>query len=151
MNPYIINVDNGKIVNPTEIFGKDAKRLMTACKTAFHNSLPSGSYEGCYRSPFRPTLKDICEISKRESLSISKAYKKVMEEWEAANPEEVAKEQISRKAWEEMRDQQFCIIYGIARRHGLYLDWHGKGKADCCLDQWTICKKNEHIARICCM
>lgn len=149
MTPNIINLGNGNIVNPAEIFGKDAKRLMAACETAFHNSLPGACYKSCYRSPIRPTLKDISKMHKEESLG--RAYRKAVEEWEVANPEEIAKEQASRKVWETMLDKQFRIIYGIARRHGLYLDWHGKGKAACCPDQWTIYKHNEPIARIYCM
>lgn len=150
--PCIINVDTFTLVNPAEIFGKDANRLLKACNSAFHNWLPSGKYEGCYRSPSRPTLRDVREtinISKGDSLIA--AYKAAMVAWESANPEEVAKEHLSRKEWEDNRDKQFRIIYGIARRHGLYLDWHGTSSAACCGDQWTIYKHNERIARIYCL
>ena len=150
--PYIIDVDTFTPVDPAEIFGKDANRLLEACNKAFHNWLSSGEYEGCYHSPSRPTLRDIRKIhdsSKGETLFAT--YESVMTEWETANPEEVAKEQLSRKEWEENRDRQFRIIYGIARRHGLYLDWHGHSSGSCCGDQWTVYKHNNRIARICCV
>ena len=148
--PYIINVETFTIVDPAEIFGKDANRLLEACNRAFHNWLRK--YEGCYRSPSRPTLGDV-----RKTLNISNgdsffaAYKAAMTAWESANPKEVAKEHLSRKEWEEIRDKQFRIIYGIARRHGLYLEWHGTSSAACYGDRWTIYKHNECIARLCCM
>ena len=151
MDPYIINVDTFTIVDPVEIFGKDAKRLLAACNIAFHNWLPSGRYEGCYCSPSRPTLSDF-----RETFDISKggsliaAFKAKMAAWESDNPEEVAKEQLSRKKWEDNCDKQFRIIYGIAKRHGLYIKWHGNS-SPCCGDQWTIYKHNDRIARICCL
>ena len=150
--PYIIDPDTHTIIDPAEIFGKDAKSLLTACHNAFRNWLPSNEYEGCYRSPSRPTLRDLRKtISISGGDTLSAAYKAAMDAWESANPEEAAKEQLSRKEWENNRDKQFRIIYGIARRHGLYLDWNGTGKAACCGDQWTIYKHHERIARICCL
>lgn len=147
---YIVNVDNDTIVNPTEIFGKDANRILEACYSAYRNWLHK--YEGCYRSPFRPTLNDVRKtgnFSKGESLIA--IYRTTLDAWESANPKEVAKEQISCKEWENNRDKQFCIIYGIARRHGVYVDWHGTGSVVCCGDQWTIYKHNKRIARIFCV
>lgn len=150
--PYIINPDNFTLIDPAEIFGKDAKPLLTACRIAFRNWLPSDKSKNCYLSPYRPTLNDI-----RRTINISKgndfitAYRAAMSEWEANYPEEAAKEQLSLKKWENNRDRQFRIIYGIARRHGLYLYWHGTDSSACCGDQWTIYKHHKRIGRICCM
>ena len=149
--PYIINPDTSTPVDPAELFGKDAKRLLEACDKAFHNWLPSSAYKECYRSPSRPTLGDARKIhdsSKGEPLGAT--YKSLVTEWETSHPEEVAKEQLSRKEWEANRDKQFRIIYGIARRHGLYLDWHGNN-APYFPDRWDVYKDKERIARIFCM
>lgn len=146
---YIIDAYTLNPINPAEIFGKDAKRLLKACDTVFKNWLTSGQYEGCYRARSRPTLEDVRKnVSKVDN--IMDAYKAAMAEWETANPEEVAKEQASRNEWEKKRDKQFRIIYGIARRHGLYLEWYGVNGVACCGDRWTIYKQKKCIARICC-
>lgn len=53
------------------------------------------------------------------------------------------------KEWETMNSKQFKIIYGIAKRYGLYLRWHGN-RNPCCGDQWEIYKNHVQIARIYC-
>ena len=95
--PYIINPDTLTHVNPAEIFGKDAKRLLRACNNAFENWLSEGKCD--------------CE------------------------------------EWERNRDRQFRIIYGVARRHGAYVEWHGTESPG----QWTIHKHDEIIAHIYCL
>ena len=145
----IVNVDTGTLINPADIFGKDAKRLLKACDRAFRNWLPSGDRD-CYRSPSRPNVRDIlATVSGRDQFMA--AYKAAMAAWADSNPEEAAKEQRSRKEWEENRDKQFRIIYGIAHRHGLYLRWYGENSVACCGDQWEIYRHNERIGRICCL
>lgn len=44
-------------------------------------------------------------------------------------------------------EKLFKIVYGIARRHHLYLEWCGKGCA-CEPDRWEIYKKGKRIGRI---
>ena len=72
-----------------------------------------------------------------------------MKKWYDEHPEEAKKEQASRKKWEKDRDKQFYIIYGIAKRHGLYLKWHGND-APRCGDMWDIYKGAKLIGKIYC-
>ena len=143
----IMNLRNYVTIDPADLFGKDAARLLTACEKAFHHKLRP--YEGCYRSPSRPRISD-SRKNASEGTSFIAFYRAALAKWEKENPEEVQKEQESRKAWEAERDKQHRIIFGIAKRHGIYLQWHGKSSAACCPDQWTIYRKHESIARICC-
>ena len=119
--PYVFNLNTLTIIDPTEIFGKDANRLLEACNRAFHNWLPNGKY----------------------------AFVAAMTKLESADYEAVNEDFYCGK-WEDYRDKQFRIIYGIARRHGLYLEWHGTSSAACYGDQWTIYKHNKRIGRIYC-
>ena len=155
---HISDLKNDSPIDPAEIFGKDTSRIIKAFdKVLDHWLYP---HQGCYRSPYRPTCEKVrkeINLSKEniESIAIEilidaidllAAYMAANDAWEATNPEEVAKEQLSRMEWESNRDRQFRIIYGIAQRHGLFLEWHGYG----CGDQWTIYRHHKPIARIYC-
>lgn len=140
--PHLLNLDTMKVMDPAELFGKDSKRLLAACDATFKNWLRP--FDCCYRSPSRPYLN---AIRKDCTGDVAKTYKAAIAEWEESHPEEAAKERLSRKDWEAQRDKQFRIIYGIARRHGLYLEWHGPS----CGDQWTVYRHGKPLARICCL
>ena len=140
-------VDFDKPINLESLFGKDAARLSKACYNALHNSLHP--YNGCYRAN-RPSLFQMRNdlVVPEESTLISE-YKRFLERWYAEHPEEAEKERLSRESWEMYRDKQFRIIYGIAKRHGFFLKWHGNGNP-CCPDQWDVYKEHQQVARICC-
>ena len=128
-------------------FGKDAEHISNACRKVMHDWLYP--YDGCYYAN-HPKIFELSKIlSIPDGSNFITEYKAFLEKWYEKNPDEKAKEEQSRKDWEERRDKQFRIIYGIARRHGLYLKWHGNSNP-CCGDQWEIYKKNKQIARICC-
>ena len=148
----IINPNTLTHIDPVTIFGKDANRLLKACDKVFHNWLPNGKYEGCYRSPSRPTLDEISKtIDTSTGDNIATTCKAAIATWEVENPEEAEKEKRSRQEWEAQRDKQFRIIYGIALRHNLYMHWHGKDGSACCGDQWSIYRHGKFIGRICCL
>lgn len=147
-NVGVINLlDYGVPIKLESLFGKDAKQISDVCRNVMHNWLYP--YDGCYRAD-RPKLSEL-----RRSLFIPDGsnfiteYKAFLIGWYENNPDEKAKEEQSRKEWEKRRDKQFRVIYGIARRHGLYLKWHGNSNP-CCGDQWDVYKNHEQIARICC-
>lgn len=147
-NVGVMNLlDYGMPIKLDSLFGKDAKHLSNACRMVMHNWLYP--YEGCYRAN-HPKLSEL-----RKTLSIPDGsnfiteYKAFLAKWYEKHPDEKAKEEQSLKEWEARRDKQFRIIYGIARRHGFYLKWHGNANP-CCGDQWEIYKEHERIARICC-
>ena len=48
----------------------------------------------------------------------------------------------------ENYSRQFRVIYGIARRHHIRLDWDGRDKYTCMPDRWEIYKNGKHIGRI---
>ena len=146
--PNIVDIKTKTIIDPTKLFGKDANRLLKACNIAFENGLLSNQYKGCYRSFSHPRLEDVRKkFNSAEGENLAVAYKIALAEWESANPKEATKERKSRENWEYNRDKQFRIIYGIAKRHGLYIRWLGTQFCD----QWTIYKRNEPIARIYCV
>lgn len=143
----IMNLINYEAINPEALFGKDAQRMLNACDKAKRNWIHP--YDGCYRAnyPGITELKKILVIP--EGSSFGTECKAFLKQWYAEHPEEEAKEKASRKEWENQRDKQFKIIFGIAKRHGLYIKWHGNSNP-CCGDQWDVYKNNQRIARICC-
>ena len=149
MSPVIIDLDTYTHIDPTKLFGKEAKQLLEACNMVCQNWLYK--YEGCYRSPSRPSLREVLDTTMSTPRGVLATYKAIVAEWEAANPEEAQREKLSRKEWEEKRDKQFRVIYGIARRHGLYLEWYGSGSVACYGDQWAIYKNGKRIGRIQCI
>jgi len=133
----------------TTLLGKrDTKRLLDACSEVKRNWLYP--YEGCYTAN-RPTMTEAREfLVIPEGSCFGTEYKALLREWYNDNPAEAAKEKASRKEWEAQRDKQFRIIYGIAKRNGLYLLWLGNSNTACCGDQWEVYKDHESIARIYC-
>ncbi len=51
----------------------------------------------------------------------------------------------SRKNWELERDRQFNIAYGVAMRHGLYVEWLGNNSVCRLPDQFMVYKKGKYI------
>ena len=140
-------MDFGTSINPESLFGKDTIRLSEACYRALHNSLHP--YDGCYRAN-RPSLFQMRKaLVVPEGSTFTAECKRFLEQWYADHPDEAEKERLSHKNWEMHRDKQFRTIYGIAKRHGFFLKWHGTSNP-CCPDQWEVYKGHQHIARICC-
>ena len=142
---YIMSHENyQERLNPTELFGNDATKLFEACKIVMENWLHP--YADCYRANY-PNMSEIRKEVGTDNFAAK--FKAFMKQWYAQNPDEALKEISSRKEWEENRDKQFRIIYGIAKRHRLYLKWHGNNDVACCGDEWEIYKNNQAIGRIC--
>ena len=149
--PYISTFrrnSSDRKIDASIIFGSDSEKLLNACYQVYQDWLYP--YAGCYHSPSRPTFSDaraLTNVLKDES--VGSILKSLIFEWKEDHPEEFAKEQHSRKEWEENHDKQFRIIYGIAKRHGLYLEWLGVG-SPCYGDQWIVYKNKKEIACIHC-
>jgi len=141
----ILNLKTQTPIEPTELFGMSAKRLMAACNKVMDYELHP--YAGCYRAPNRPRAHDIY-LNRNPNETFGSQLKAAMTKWRDENPEEFAKEEASRKEWEFEREKQFRIIFGIAKRKGLYMKWYGEGSCVCMPDQWEVCKNGESIARI---
>ena len=140
---YIINLEDfDKPILASEFFGKDAMRLYNACQIVMRASFRK--YEGCYFSPYRPGMRTLRATADRTGKTLIEVNK----EWEMRNPLEVEKENKSRKEWDENVARQFRVIYGIAKRHHVFLRWEGRGSV-CEPDRWTIIIKNKEVARIC--
>lgn len=136
-------------IDPTPLFGKDSERLLNACYQVFQNWLYP--HAGCYHSPSHPRWSDAQSLAKvLKDESVGSVFKSLIAEWKEDHPDEFAKEQLSRKVWEANRDKQFRIIYGIAKRHGLYLEWLGTGGSPSYGDQWIVYKNKKEIACIHC-
>lgn len=146
---------HGEVIKPEALFGKDAERMYEACKKAFHNSLRP--YEGCYIPAGLPKVMEIgMQLEKQKGCKptirdIKEALDKARESFYNEHPKELKAYVDSRQNWEYERDRQFRIIYGIAKRHHLSVDWYGKDKSCCCPDQWEILKNGKSIGRICLM
>jgi len=90
------------------------------------------------------------KLTRAEAASILTRFcEEFMPDFGVPTQEEEAKEKTSRREWEEQRDKQFRIVYGIAKRHGLYLKWDGNSNP-CCGDRWEIFRNGECIGRIQC-
>ena len=122
------------------LVGKDVKKLTTACENIMHNWLYR--YDGCYFSPSRPRPS---RFRRQEGVS----FRELTEIWMEENPDEVEKEKESRGKWEQNRDRQFKIVYGIAKRHGLYLEWCGNGSVPEG-DRFLVYKNQDVIAKLQC-
>lgn len=140
-------VDPRETIPAEEIFGKEADRMHEVCKKILHHSLRP--YEGCKRANYQE-VKAIREelIANGETTGL---LRKAYDIWMERNPEKAEAIQESHREWEAERDRQFRILYGIAKRHGVYLKWYGKGSVCCCPDMWEVRKGREAIARICLM
>lgn len=149
MDKMLMNLkDYNPPIDPTDLFGKDTQRLFDACNKVMHDWLYK--YDGCYIPSGRPTLFELFKtVSSSDRTARMTVCKSIQEEWNLSHPEDREKEINSRKEWERNHDKQFRIIYGIAKRHVLYLEWHGNDSVAPCGDQWTIYKDHERIARIC--
>lgn len=130
-----------------DLFGKDAKRLEKACDNIMDNWLYK--YKGCYRANY-PSLSEVWKTTDiPKGSSLAKVWKQAIKDWYEDHPGEKEKVENSRREWEENRDRQFRIVYGIAKRHGLYLDWCGNGSVSCG-DRWIIIKDHKEIAKLQC-
>lgn len=151
IEPFIVKTQSWEKVDPFSFFGRDAQALLEACKTVYENQHGNGRYKECYRSPFRPTFEEIRKnYPGVRGFELIRLRKKIVAEWEDGNPCELAKEKHSYQEWQRFMDKQFRIIYGIAKRHHLHIDWHGKDSVVCCPDLWTIFKNHRDVARIHC-
>lgn len=131
----------------SKIFGKDSEALYQACSRLMNLSLYP--YKDCYRAD-HPTLSEVRNyVVVPEGSTFGTEFKRILKKWYDEHPEEKAKEEQSRREWEEDRDRQFRIIYGIAKRHGCYISWHGNSSPRC-PDRFEVYRGTERIARICC-
>ena len=113
---YLLNLwDDKNPIPAREIFGNETKKLYDSCVVVMRSAFMA--YDGCYRSPLRPNFAKMKEIAAMEG----KTFFEVLKEWEQKNPEEIKKEDESRKEWQDNVDKHFRIIYGIAKRHHVYL------------------------------
>ena len=74
----------------------------------------------------------------------TRPYPPFIKMWLKEHPEEKRKMELSRKEWEAKRDKQFRIVYGIAKKHHIYMEWCGK-ETSSCGDDWVIKKNGEEI------
>ena len=122
MKAYITNASE---ISLETILGNDTERLLEACAQVTYNWLYP--YEGCFRVKglYVPGM-------------FPHEYKEALEKWYSEHPEDKARYDASRKDWEAERDRQFRIVYGIMKRHHLFILWHGSGHVCVCGDRWTI-------------
>ena len=138
-------MDSRATIPAEEIFGTEADRMHDVCEIILRNALRP--YEGCLHPNYDEVkaIKADLVASGVANHSLRDAY----DIWMECHPEEAEEIKASRKAWEEERDRQFRIVYGIAKRHNVYLKWHGVSTICCCPDMWEVYKGREPVARIC--
>ena len=147
----IMNLDRNERLNPVSLFGeKDARKFVLACEQVMHDWLYP--YEGCYRAS-KPhyTIPEL-KAQKPADMSVAQYYKQLNAQWYAEHPGEEEKEVASKKEWERKNSRAFKAIFGVAKRHGLYIKWFGDS-SPCCGDQWEITKLHHHdliIGRVSC-
>ena len=145
-NCAIAQEDNN---NPYELkffFGRDSKRMYRACKMVMNDWLYK--YEGCYHAnhPSRIELKRTLRVP--EGSTFKDKAKKAIDQWYDEHPGEREKEVASKEAWTCENKRHFGIVYGIAKKHGLYMEWLGDGNPSLG-DQWIIHKKHKRVAILC--
>lgn len=147
LNLKFKSVDPRETIPAEEIFGTEADRMHEVCKKVLHHALHP--YEGC-KTPNYAEIKAIkAELVANGAADTSlRAARSI---WLKRNPAEAEEIEASHRAWEAERDRQFRIAFGIAKRHNLYLKWHGKSEICCCPDMWEVYKGREPVARICMM
>ena len=148
MRPYAYNVNKECRVDLQPLFGNDLGKLLYACERVYKNWLYP--YEGCYRAEGRPSSVELHErIIVPKGSTFAREARKAIYQWYEEHPDEKAKEMASKKRWEAERDKQFRIIYGVAKRHRLHIDWYGNGSPSYG-EQFGIYKNQKCIAIICC-
>lgn len=141
-------IDSSVPIDLETLFGKDSKRFYDAVKKVKDNWLHP--YEDCYHcnqlslSEFR-----INHFIPNNGTNLDTQYRDFLEQWNKDHLHEEEKEKKSRKQWEEQRDMQFRILFDIARKHNLYLYWHGNS-IPASGNMWDIFKDDKRIARIIC-
>ncbi len=144
----IVKLSNpSNAVNVVSLFGNDGKRLSDACIQIMENHLYP--YNGCYYSVSKPRMIDFYRSN--DNLVIAKeAFRAAMKEWKEEFPEEVRKEETSRKTWEAQSTEQFCIIDSIAKNHHMHIYWLGNSKCCCEPDRFLIYKDSKCFGMIQC-
>ena len=127
MMPWIRDSRTAELIDPTLLFAKEANTLLGACHKVYEGWLHQ--YKGCYL-PNYP-----------KSVTSMSAYIK----WLKENPDEQEKIKASRAEWKREYDRQFRIIFGIAKRHGLYLK-----QREYYVEQWLVYRDHEVVAVIHC-
>lgn len=125
------------------IFGKETQRLYKACRLIMDYDLHP--YRGC-KSPDYAEIR-VIKAELEAAGAADSTLRAARDLWLERNPTKAAEIAESHRQWEAERDRLFRVVYGIAKRHGVFLDWHGKGKTCCCPDQWEVYKSRKHYER----
>ena len=131
-----------KNIDPKTIFRNEAKRLFKACEKV--KSYKMFRYEKCYHAP-KPSF---FKMKKEGEVANFHEYKEFLKTWYSEHPEEYAREQESKRKADEEYARQFRIIYGIAKRHHVRLEWDGEDQNCCMPDRWEVYKNGKRIGRI---
>lgn len=139
-------VEPSVIMTMGSLFGEDAEKISEACINVMKNWLYP--YKGCYQTK-RPLLQEFLKnFAPMDKANIVIEYKEFIAKWYADNPDEAKKEEDSSKEWEKHRNEQFRIIYGIAKKHKMFLKWCGNNNPRYG-DRWEIYMRHRRIGRIC--
>ena len=144
----IVNLTRNERIEPKALFGNDARKFLQACEQIYHDWMHP--YDGCYRAPMPHWSFEYLKMNKPEEMTVLEYYKSLKDQWNAEHLDEVKKEIESKEAWKVKHSHAFKTIYGVAKRHGYYIEWFGNS-SPCCGDQWEVRIPNhpeQHVARI---
>lgn len=131
-------------VSATEIFGKDAKKLLDACM-ALRKTWPQ-PYKDCYHAP-HPTVSELREtLIIPEGSDFHTEAMKALKKWYDDHPGERDLEEASKNAVDAHQNKQIRIIFGVAKRHGCLI----KQDLPTYGDRFTVYRNGHQVARIYC-
>lgn len=137
---WLVNLKNfgDDPLDAEKYFGKDTAILFECCSKILENALKN--FKGCKSYNW----EDIRKIRQERKVGAKEAIEIYRDE----NPEKVKRVEESQKRWKEENERLFKIVYGIARRHHIFLDWLGNADPYC-PDEWEVYKKGKKVGRIC--
>lgn len=123
------------------LFGKDTTALCKEMQFILKASL-GHLYDDCYTGPYL----NMFEFKRKYNLDMS-AYLAYKSDYYDRNPGTKEAEIASRKARKEKLDRAFRVIYGIAKRNHVFIEWYGTGAA-CEPDRWTVYRNHEAVLKV---
>ncbi len=147
-NVIIKSITTDDVIPPKELLGDDYIKVIVAIKIIKENWL--NPYYGCYKADV-PSLEDFRKKKPnlRNANRIVSEYALFIEQWYKDHPDEIRREEGSRKLWEKNNEKQFNIVYNTAIEHGLYMKWLGTIETSSG-NMWDVFSDKERIARIYC-
>lgn len=130
------------VIPAHKIFSNEADKVAQLCQIIFHYGLYGN--DKCYKAP-HPGIAELRKFATKWNVNLFAA----MRRWQEENvPQELAKQRASEAENTANYEKALRHLYGIAKRHHLWIKWYCKGCTCCCPDQFEIMRGGKSIGRI---